>query len=259
MKTGLKKRINRAVGKAIHDWDMIRENDKILVGVSGGRDSMALLALLFSLQKRAPIKFDILPVHIDAGFEGSFAKELEQFIVNAYGPLEIEYNNFGVLAHSEKNRENPCFLCSRLRRKRLFEIAEQRGCKKIALGHNKDDIIETLFINICYSGKIGTMKPRQSFFNGALDIIRPLSYVEKKDIIEFGKLLNLREFKNNCPSADKTKRGEIRQLLETLYKNNKHIKGNIFRAMSNVATDYLLDIKHDQHIDNKHDRHSKSA
>ncbi|WP_299983704.1 ATP-binding protein [Desulfobacula sp.] len=247
MKTGLKKRIDRAVGKAIHDWDMISENERILVGVSGGTDSQALLNILFSLKKRAPVNFDILPVHIDAGFEDSFAKELENYIEDTYGPLKIEYKDYGVLAHSDINRENPCFLCSRLRRKRLFEIAQEQGCKKIALGHNKDDIIETLFINICYAGRIGTMKPRQSFFNGTLDIIRPLSYVEKKNIALFGQLFNLPEFKNNCPSANKTKRGEIRKLLETLYKHNKHIKGNIFRSMSNIAPDYLLEAKNDRH------------
>ena len=247
MKTGLKKKIDRVVGKAIHDWDMILENDRILVGVSGGKDSLVLLKILFSLQKRAPVKFDILPVHIDAGFKDSFAKELEQYIKNEYGALIIEYKDYGVLAHSDDNRENPCFLCSRLRRKRLFEIAKEQGCKKIALGHNKDDIIETLFINICYAGRIGTMKPVQSFFNGALDIIRPLSYVEKNQITLFGQLLNLPEFKNNCPSANKTKRSEIRRLLETLYKHNKHIKGNIFRSMSNIAFDYLLDTKNDRH------------
>ncbi|MBU8847899.1 MAG: tRNA 2-thiocytidine(32) synthetase TtcA [Desulfobacterales bacterium] len=247
MKTGLKKRIDRAVGKAIHDWDMISENERILVGVSGGMDSQALLNILFSLKKKAPVNFDILPVHIDAGFEGSFAKELENCIKDTYGTLKIEYKDYGVLAHSDKNRENPCFLCSRLRRKRLFEIAQEQGCKKIALGHNKDDIIETLFINICYAGRIGTMKPRQSFFNGTLDIIRPLSYVEKKNITLFGQLFDLPEFKNNCPSADKTKRGEIRKLLETLYKHNKHIKGNIFRSMSNIAPDYLLEAKNERH------------
>jgi tRNA 2-thiocytidine biosynthesis protein TtcA len=91
------------------------------------------------------------------------------------------------------------------------------------------------------------MKPRQSFFNGALDIIRPLSYVEKKEITAWGQLLNLPVFKNNCPSANKTKRSEIRQMLETLYNHNKNIKGNIFRAMSNVATEYLLDTKNDRH------------
>ncbi|MBU8912009.1 MAG: tRNA 2-thiocytidine(32) synthetase TtcA [Desulfobacterales bacterium] len=247
MKTGLKKRIDRAVGKAIHDWNMISENERILVGVSGGMDSQALLNILFSLKKKAPVNFDILPVHIDAGFEGSFAKELENCIKDTYGTLKIEYKDYGVLAHSDKNRENPCFLCSRLRRKRLFEIAQEQGCKKIALGHNKDDIIETLFINICYAGRIGTMKPRQSFFNGTLDIIRPLSYVEKKNITLFGQLFDLPEFKNNCPSADKTKRGEIRKLLETLYKHNKHIKGNIFRSMSNIAPDYLLEAKNERH------------
>jgi tRNA 2-thiocytidine biosynthesis protein TtcA len=250
-KTGLKKRIDRAVGRAVHDWNMIMENDRILVGVSGGMDSQVLLKTLFSLQKKSPVKFDILPVHIDAGFEGSFAKEFKTYTENNYGRVKIEYKDYGVLAHSDENRENPCFLCSRLRRKRLFEMAQENGCKKIALGHNKDDLIETLFINICYAGKIATMKPRQSFFNGRLDIIRPLAYVEKNDIILLCQLYDVQEFKNRCPSAGTTKRSEIRNFLEILYKHNKHVKGNIFRSMSNVAVDYLLD--------NKNDRYSKSA
>ena len=240
MKMGLKKKIDRAVGKAIHDWDMILENERILVGVSGGMDSQVLLNVLFSLRKRAPVNFDILPVHIDAGFEDSFAKELEHYAVNTYGALKVEYKDYGLLAHSAENRENPCFLCSRLRRKRLFEIAKEQGCKKIALGHNKDDIIETLFINICYAGRIATMKPRQSFFKGDLEIIRPLSYVEKKDIILFGQTFNLPEFKNNCPSADKTKRGEIRDLLEKLYKSNKHIKGNGFVVVVRIPYQFRV-------------------
>ncbi|MFH2093535.1 MAG: ATP-binding protein [Pseudomonadota bacterium] len=222
---------------------MIEENDRILVGVSGGKDSQVLLDRLFSLKKKAPIEFEIFPVHIDAGFEGSFSKELQEFVEKIYGSLKIEYTDFGVRAHSEKNTENPCFLCSCLRRARLFDIARETDCKKIALGHNKDDIIETLFINIFYAGKIGTMKPKQSFFNGAVDIIRPLSYVEKKDVSAFCKMVLLPEFKNTCPSADTTKRSEIKHMLETMYTHNKHIKGNIFRAMSNLASDYLLDIK----------------
>jgi tRNA 2-thiocytidine biosynthesis protein TtcA len=227
---------------------MISEGERILVGISGGKDSQALLNVLFSLQKKAPVKFDIIPVHIDAGFEGSFTKDLETYVKAKYGSIRIEYKKYGLLAHSKENKENPCFLCSSLRRKKLFEIAKEQGCKKIALGHNKDDIIETLFINMCYSGKIGTMKPKQSFFNGTLDIIRPLSYVEKNDIIRFCQLHDLPVFKNNCPSADKTKRIEIRTMLEELYKHNKNIKGNIFRSMSNIAFDYLLD---NEPIDNK--------
>ncbi len=231
------------MGKVIHDWNMIQANDKILVGVSGGSDSQTLLHMLFSLKKKAPVNFEILPVHIDAGFAGSFARDLEDYIENAYGTMKIEYTAYGVTAHSAQNRENPCFLCSRLRRKRLFEMARENQCDKIALGHNRDDIIETLFINMCYAGRMGTMKPRQSFFNGTLDIIRPLAYVEKDDITRFSKLMDLPEFKNNCPSAGQTRRSEIREMLDTLYQHNKHIKGNIFRSMSNIAADYLLDTK----------------
>ncbi len=247
MRTGLKKRINHAVGRAIHDYDMIQENDRILVGISGGKDSQALLEILFSLKNRAPIHFDIIPVHIDPGFPESFSQELKQYVENKYERVIIENTDFGIVAHSDQNSENPCFLCARLRRKRLFEIAKEQNCKKIALGHNKDDIIETLFINIFYAGKIGTMKPCQSFFNGVLDIIRPLSYVEEKELISFGNQAGLPVFVNSCPSANVTKRQEIRQMLEMMYKNNKHIKGNIFRAMGNIATDYLLDLKNDRH------------
>jgi len=240
LKSSLKKKIAHSVGKAIFDWKMILDKEKILVGISGGKDSQALLNILFSLKKKAPVDFEILPVHIDAGFQDSFAEDLGQYVEQAYGPLKIEYKNYGILAHSPENTENPCFLCSRLRRNRLFEMAKERGCQKIALGHNKDDIIETLFINMFYAGKIATMKPKQSFFGGTLDIIRPLSYVEKKDIVKFAQSLGLPEFRNNCPSADRTKRIEIRQMLEDLYNHNKNIKGNIFRSLGNIVPEYLL-------------------
>lgn len=228
------------MGKAIFDWGMINGNEKIIVGVSGGKDSLVLLNLLYSIKKKAPVDFEILPVHIDAGFDGSFADELARYIEHTHGAAKIEYKTYGVLAHSPENKENPCFLCSRLRRNRLFEIAREEGCGKIALGHHKDDIIETLFINMFYSGKMAAMKPRQSFFNGTLDIIRPLSYLEKKDIVKFAQSVGLPEFKNNCPSADKTKRVEIRSMLEDLYKHNRNIKGNIFRSLRNILPDYLL-------------------
>lgn len=243
----MKRRIRHAVGSAIHDWRMIRPNDRILVGLSGGKDSQVLLSLLLSLQRRAPVPFKLYPVHVDPGFEDSFSEELARFSADTFCPVEVHYTDFGVIAHSEHNRENPCFLCARLRRKRLFETAKERGCNRIALGHHKDDIIETLFINIFYAGKIGTMKPRQSFFKGTLDIIRPLAYVDKKKITAYASQLGLPDFINPCPSADRTKREEIRGMLETMYKHNRHIKGNIFRAMSNVRPDYLLGNKDDRY------------
>ncbi|MDD9304239.1 MAG: tRNA 2-thiocytidine(32) synthetase TtcA [Desulfobacter sp.] len=240
MGRGLQKKVNRGFGKAVHDWKMIADQDRILVGVSGGKDSLILLHLLASLKKKAPVEFELFPVHIDPGFKDCFAPDLKRYVNSLDLPLHIEYTDYGVLAHSDKNRENPCFLCSHLRRKCLFELSRTHQCGKIALGHNKDDLIETLFINIFYAGKIGTMKPKQSFFQGSLDIIRPLSYLEKDDITRLCRMQEMPEFVNSCPSADLTKRGEIRKMLEGMYRQNKHIKGNIFRAMGNVASDYLL-------------------
>jgi tRNA 2-thiocytidine biosynthesis protein TtcA len=243
---GLTKRLMHLLGKAIHDWRMIENNDRILVGISGGKDSLALFHLLVSLKIKAPVAFELIPVYIDPGFDNSFAKKLDSYINERYKDfhqgLVVENTDYGQLAHSDKNKENPCFLCSRLRRKRLFELAREHDCKKLAIGHNKDDLIETLFINIFYAGRIGTMKPNQSFFGGRFDIIRPLSYVEKHEINSFAKVCDLPEFVNTCPSAGHTKRQDVADMLETMYRQNKHIKGNIFRAMGNISAGYLLEM-----------------
>ena len=144
------------------------------------------------------------------------------------------------MGHSEQNRENPCFLCSRLRRKRLFEIADELGCNKLALGHTKDDIIETLFLNICYAGEISTMIPSQTFFKGRFTVIRPLAFVDEDLTRRFAREQKFPYFINPCPSAGVSKRHEIKSILNKRYKSNRKIKGNIFRAMSNVKNEYLL-------------------
>ena len=225
------------MGKAIHDYNMIMDKENILVCVSGGKDSLALLNILFSFQKKAPIDYNIFPVYIDLGFENSFAKELEAYVNEHYAPLRIEYTDYGVYAHSENNRANPCFLCSRLRRKRFFEIAAELGCKKIALGHHKDDIIETFFINMLYAGRLDTMKPGQSFFDDKFQIIRPLSYLDKDEIIEFCLKSDFPEFVNSCPSDGMSKRETVRDMLNDLYNENSHVKGNLFKAMGQVIND----------------------
>lgn len=228
------------MGKAIHAYGMIKEGDRIAVGLSGGKDSLTLVQLLHERRAWAPIGYEIFPIYIDPGFEGGFGPQLVAFCAQKGWPLHYEKTEHGPLAHSAENGENPCFLCARLRRKRLFEIAADLGCRKIALGHNKDDLIETLFLNICYSGEISTMMPAQTFFGGEYTIIRPLAYAEEGKIRRFVQAQGLPRYVNPCPSARMSKRREIKELLERLYRSNPKIRGNIFRSMSNVKLDYLL-------------------
>ncbi len=234
------KAIKRSAGKAIHKYQMISDGDKIAVGLSGGKDSLTMMWILNERLSRIPINYELFPIYIDPGFENGFSKPLMDYCKKMNYNLTVEHTDYGVLAHSSKNRENPCFLCSRLRRKRLFEIADQYGCKKLALGHNKDDIIETLFLNICYAGEISTMVPSQSMFKGAFTIIRPLAFTGEDTIRRFAKTNAFPIFASGCPSDGSSKREEIKIMLNNLYKSNKKIKGNIFRALSHVKTEYLL-------------------
>jgi tRNA 2-thiocytidine biosynthesis protein TtcA len=234
------KALNRGVGKAVHRYEMLQDGDRIVVGVSGGADSLTMMWMLSERQARIPISYELFAVHIDPGFEGGLSESLETYCENKGFALRVEHTDYGVLGHSPINRENPCFLCSRLRRKRLFEIADELACNKLALGHNKDDIIETLFLNICYSGEISTMVPSQPLFKGKFTVIRPLAFADEQLIRDFAREQNFPEFVNPCPSATNSKRQEIKTVLKRLYRSNKNIKGNIFRAMSRVRPDYLL-------------------
>jgi tRNA 2-thiocytidine biosynthesis protein TtcA len=232
--------LNRGVGKAIHDYGMISNGDRIAVGLSGGQDSLTLLWMLLERLRRIPVQYELFPIYIDPGFENGFGDRLKNYCNQWNIELRIEETQHGILAHSPENRENPCFLCSRLRRKRLFEIADELGCRKLALGHNKDDIIETLFINICYAGEICTMVPLQHFFLGQFTVIRPLAFVDQSAIRKFAGENRFPVFNNPCPTSKTSKRQEIKEMLDHLYQSNSNIKGNIFRALSHVRTDYLL-------------------
>jgi len=234
------KRLNRAIGRAVHLYEMIEDGDRIAVGVSGGKDSLTLLWMLKERLARAPIQYELFPIYIDPGFDGDYSASLEEFCRKNGFHLRVEHTDYGVTAHGPENRENPCFLCARMRRKRLFEIADELGCRKLALGHHKDDIIESFFLNICYAGEISTMVPLQHFFQGRFTIIRPLAFADEQLIKRFAVEKHFPEFINRCPSAHASKRREIKTFLSDLYRSNRKVKGNIFRAMSHVKPDYLL-------------------
>lgn len=228
------------MGKAIHRYGLIEDGDRIVVGVSGGKDSLTLLHLLNERRKRVPIRYDLIPIHIDLGFDPGRAEVLRDWFEQKGFRYHIEFTQIGKRANSPENRENPCFLCSWERRKRLFQLAQEFQCNKIALGHHKDDIIETFLLNIFYSAEISTMLPLQTLFKGKIILIRPLVLIEEKSLDRFARAMNLPFGPSGCPVSGKTKRKEIKELIEQLEKRNPKIKGNIFRALSNIKTDYLF-------------------
>ncbi len=232
--------MRRLTGKAIHTREMIQDGDHILVAFSGGKDSMALLWLLRERIKRIPIEYKLTVVHVDPGFGGDSTPRIEQFFQEHKFGYKIIKTDIGPYAHGPKNRENPCFLCSRMKRKHLFESAKELGCNKIALGHHKDDILETFFINVFYGASISTMQPVQELFDGALTLIRPLYLADEDLVVRYAKSMGWEKIELDCPSSGKSKRQDVKDMLQSFYRSNKKIKGNIFHALHNVNIDYLL-------------------
>ncbi|KQC11326.1 MAG: hypothetical protein APR62_10180 [Smithella sp. SDB] len=227
--------------KAVLDYGMIEKGDRILIGISGGADSLALLDLLDSPMLYIP-EFSFIAVNIDMGFDQAYKtyEILEGYFKENNYTYVMKKTDIGNLAHSDINKKNPCFLCSRLRRKRIFEIADAEGCNKIAFAHHRDDIIETLLINMFYGREISTMIPNQSIFGGKLHIIRPLTYLQEELIKKYSKERRFPVLKNNCPTSKISKRIYIKSLLDKLEKDNKEIRDNIFKSMSHVKPEYLL-------------------
>jgi len=236
----LDKTVNRLVGQAMHAYNMLADGDRVLVAVSGGIDSLVLTWLLDHWQRKAPINYTILAVHLDMGFGGDEPLLVEQQLRRLPPPFLIERTGFGKEALLAEEGKSGCFHCARKRRNRLFALAREKGCNKVALGHHQEDIIETFFLNMFYSGNLSTMVPRQDLFEGRLSIIRPLAYLEKKQIRQLGEELGITPVANPCPLSEETKRGSVRTLLSSLYGEDPKLKANIFAALGNVKSEYLL-------------------
>ena len=232
--------MKRLSGKAIHTRNMIKDGDHVLVALSGGKDSLALLWLLRERIRRIPIEYKVTAVHVDPGFGADNASMMESFFSEHGFEYRIIKSDIGPRAHGPENRENPCFLCSRLRRKLLFEMADELGCNLIALGHHKDDIIETFFLNVLFGGSVSTMQPVQELFGGKLTLIRPLFLIDEDLVRRYAKFMGWPEIDLGCPTSGSSKRQEIKSMLNGFYRSNKKVKGNIFHALQNVNPEYLL-------------------
>ena len=235
----------------MHTYDMLAEGDRVLIAVSGGVDSLVLAWLLQFWQKKAPIAYTVHAIHIDMepseNGSGPAALAVQNQLQRINMPCSIVPTIWQPPDLSKMNQHLPhtdskdiCYTCARHRRKQLFEYARTDSYNKIALGHHRDDIIETFFLNICFAGNISTMRPRQDLFEGRLALIRPMAFLDKSDIVSLARELDFEPVRTNCPLSEKTRRLEVRQLLESIYERIPASKMRIFAALSNVRQEYLL-------------------
>ncbi|MCX8122622.1 MAG: tRNA 2-thiocytidine(32) synthetase TtcA [Spirochaetes bacterium] len=228
----------KIVGKAINTYNMIEANDNILIALSGGKDSLVLMDALHRRLKHIPIHYNLFCCHVIVkNFHNSKSIDrLKQYCCNYDIPLYIKEITLDL---SRKN-SSPCFVCSWFRRKILFETAAELGCKKIAFGHNQDDIIITFFMNMLYHGKLSTMPPKLKMFNGTLEIIRPLAFLTEAEVKGYCSACMLSPVENECPYKDLTKRNHTKELLKIINKSVKGAQSSIFRSLSHREDEYLL-------------------
>lgn len=225
----------------MHTYGMLADGDRVLVAVSGGIDSLVLVKILQFWQTKAPITYQLLAVHLDMGFGNDEAERVATRLAGLGVDYLIEKTDFGKRALEAEAGRSGCFHCARQRRSRLFALAEEKGCNKIAMGHHQEDIIETFFLNLFYGGNLSTMVPKQDFFGGKLAMIRPLAFLTKADIRALGEDFSLSPVANPCPLSTESKRQQIRDLLEkSIYALDPSIRATIFTALANVRPDYLL-------------------
>jgi len=240
----LYRKIKKQVGQAIGDFKLVEAGDRIAVAVSGGKDSYTLLHILDALRRRAPVRYELVAVNVDAGFPG-YRKELLAAHLAEHGfPCHLETTDcFRIIEEKRRPGSSYCSFCARLRRGVLYTLADQLGCNKIALGHHLDDFIETLLLNQFYVGTLKAMSPKLLADNGRHTVIRPLVYVAETDIIEFAKRNAFPIICCACPVCGRAdlQRKRMKRLVRELELEIPHLKRSMLRAMANVQPRHLLD------------------
>ena len=217
--------------KAIDEYNMIEEGDKIAVALSGGKDSISMLMALKNLQRFYPKKFEIIAVSVDPGFEFFNTELLENICQDIDVPLYIEKSNAKEIVFDIRNEKNPCSLCANLRRGALNSVAIREGCNKIALGHNEDDVLETFFLNLLYAGSIGTFAPVSYMDRSKMTLIRPLIYTPEKYLRNFVKRNNITIMEKSCPMDGYSKREDMKKMIHEFSKEFPNVRANIYGAI----------------------------
>ena len=224
--------------KAIEEYKMIEENDKIAICLSGGKDSITMLNGFKNLQRFYPKKFQLIAISIDPGFEFFDTNFLKQLCKDVDIPLFIEKSNAKEIVFDIRKEKNPCSLCANLRRGVINSVAIREGCNKIALGHNQDDVLETFLLNLFYTGNIGTFAPKSYMDRSKITLIRPLIYTPEKETKRFVKKNNLSVMKKVCPMDGTSKREDMKQLIFTLGKKIPMLRANLFGAIKRNLSDW---------------------
>lgn len=236
--------------KAINDYQMIKDGDKIAVGISGGKDSMTLLAALANLRRYSKEKFDLVGININMGFSDLNMEEVDKvkaFMDNLDVPFHIENTNIADIIFNIRKEKNPCSLCSKLRRGALNTIAKSQGCNKIALGHHKDDVLETMLLSFIFEGRLSTFMPVSYLSRTDITVIRPFIYVDEADIRGVTQRLNIPIIHNPCPADKHTQRQYMKELVANIKKDIPMAKDRMCSAIMspdrynlwNKATDAL--------------------
>jgi tRNA 2-thiocytidine biosynthesis protein TtcA len=239
----LERRLLRATARAVDDFDLLQEGDRVLVAISGGKDSYTLLHLLMRLRERAPIDFDLIAVNLDQGQPGFPAHVVEEHLRSVGVPYRmLRKDTYAIVKRLVPEGKTTCPVCSRLRRGILYNAAVELGCSKIALGHHRDDLIETLLMNALYAGSLKSMPPKLRSDDGRNVVIRPMCYAAEEDIAAFAAAMRFPIVPCDlCGSQPNLRRRRVKELLTGLARENRAVKGNLLNALGAVVPSHLLD------------------
>ncbi len=231
-------RVYKKAGKTIYDYSLLKPNDKILIALSGGKDSLVLMESLVYSKKKVPFPIELVAAHIhvdNVGYKTNL--DFMQSFCD-YHKVQFRVVHF-TLKNPDNSNKNTCFVCSWHRRKKLFELTKELGCNKLAFGHHMDDALETLFMNMIYHGSISSLPQKFTMFEGRVEVIRPLLNVTEDELFTFAEIRDYPNDLKTCPHEDKTKRKATRALIDQFQALYPKAKVNMFRAMDNTYPEYL--------------------
>lgn len=221
--------------RAIDDYEMIENGDKIAIGISGGKDSLALLYALKGLQRFYPKKFELMAITIDLGFHNFDTETIAELCRELETPYEVVPTEIAQIIFEKRKENNPCSLCAKMRKGALNKAAKEYGCNKIAYAHHKDDLIETMIMSLIYEGRFHTFEPKTYLNRMDLTVIRPMIYVWEADVIGFQHKYHLPVAKSSCPADGYTKREYVKELVKQLNHENPGCKERLFHAIINTV------------------------